>query len=138
MVFGDLLQWYRLIFFMVIRYWRVSRLLEYLQQCQVDGSYLNQLKQMEKIELLILDDLGLEVLSAVQANLLLEVMEDRYEKNSSLVVSQLPVKKWYGLMDNPTTADALLDRIIHHGYRLELKGESQRKMQGVANNENRG
>ncbi|AHF72941.1 Helper of transposition ISSoEn3, IS21 family [Candidatus Sodalis pierantonius str. SOPE] len=115
-----------------VRYWRVGRLLAHLHQCQVDGTYLKQLKQLEKIELLILNDVGLESISPMQATMLLEVMEDRYDKSSSILISQLPVKKWYGLIENPTTADALLDRLVHPSYRLELKGESLRKEQGVA------
>ena len=58
---------------------------------------------------------------------LLDVIEDRYEQRSTLIVSQLPVKEWYGLMENPTVADALLDRLIHNAHRIELSGESQRK-----------
>lgn len=118
-----------------VRYWRVGRLFAHLHQCQVDGTYLKQLKQLEKIELLILDDLGLESMTPMQATMLLEVMEDRYDKTSSILISQLPVKKWYELIDNPTTADALLDRLVHPSYRLELKGESLRKEQGVATTE---
>ncbi|MFT4464414.1 MAG: ATP-binding protein, partial [Sodalis sp. (in: enterobacteria)] len=73
-----------------------------------------------------------ESMSPMQATMLLEVMEDRYDKSSSILISQLPVKKWYGLIENPTTADELLDRLVHPSYRLELKGESLRKEQGVA------
>ncbi|MFT4464276.1 MAG: ATP-binding protein, partial [Sodalis sp. (in: enterobacteria)] len=74
----------------------------------------------------------LESMSPMQATMLLEVMEDRYDKSSSILISQLPVKKWYGLIENPTTANALLDRLVHPSYRLELKGESLHKEQEVA------
>ena len=77
--------------------------------------------------LLILDDWGLEGFKGKQVSDLLDVIEDRYEQRSTIIVSQLPVSEWYGLMDNPTVADALLDRVIHNAHRLELTGESQRK-----------
>lgn len=110
-----------------VEYWRVGRLLEVLGSGHIDGSYLKQLKTLQKVELLILDDLGLENLTVRQSNDLLEITEDRYEKSSTIVISQLPVDKWYGLMENPTAADALLDRLIHGAYRLNLRGESMRK-----------
>ncbi|HHA1936126.1 TPA: IS21-like element helper ATPase IstB [Enterobacter ludwigii] len=110
-----------------VQYWRVNRLLEALGAGHADGSYLKQMKSLQKVELLILDDLGLENLTVRQSSDLLEVVEDRYEKGSTIVISQLPVDKWYGLMENPTTADALLDRLIHGAHRLNLQGESMRK-----------
>lgn len=110
-----------------VQYWRVSRLLGELGAGHADGSYLKQMKSLQKVELLILDDLGLESLTVRQSGDLLEVVEDRYEKGSTIVISQLPVDKWYGLMENPTTADALLDRLIHGAHRLNLQGESMRK-----------
>ena len=70
---------------------------------------------------------GLEGFKGKQITDLLDVIEDRYERRSTIIVSQLPVSQWYELMDNPTVADALLDRLIHNAYRLELQGESQRK-----------
>lgn len=112
-----------------VQCWRVTRLLEALGAGRVDGSYLKQLKQLQKIELLILDDLGLEPLNSQQCNDLLEILEDRYEQKSTIVISQLPVDQWYGVMENPTVADAILDRLIHSAYRLPLKGESLRKKQ---------
>ena len=77
--------------------------------------------------LLILDDWGLEGFQGRQITDLLDVIEDRYERKSTIIISQLPVSQWYDLMDNPTVADALLDRLIHNAHRLELQGESQRK-----------
>lgn len=110
-----------------VQSWRVTRLLESLGMGHVDGSYLKQLKQLQKVELLLLDDLGLEALRSQQCNDLLEVLEDRYEQKSTVVISQLPVEKWYGVMENPTAADAILDRLIHKAHRIELRGESMRK-----------
>lgn len=81
--------------------------------------------------MLILDDLGLEPLTNPQCNDLLEIIEDRYEQSSTIVVSQFPVDKWHGLMENPTTADAILDRLVHNAHRLALQGESMRKNKPV-------
>lgn len=110
-----------------VQYWRTGRLLDQLEQGRLDGSWLNQLKQLQKIDLLILDDLGLEAITTRQCNDLLEITEDRYGQTSTILISQLPVEKWYGVMENPTTADAFLDRLIHNAHRLELQGESLRK-----------
>ena len=85
------------------------------------------MNQLSKVELLILDDWGLEKMNARQASELLEVIEDRYQVNSTIVASQVPVKEWYQLISNPTIADALLDRLIHNSYKIDLDGDSQRK-----------
>ncbi|WP_447887417.1 IS21-like element helper ATPase IstB [Serratia fonticola] len=114
-----------------VQCWRVTRLLESLATGHVDGSYLKQLKQLQKVELLLLDDLGLESLRTQQCNDLLEILEDRHEEKSTIVISQLPVDKWYGVMENPTAADAILDRLIHNAHRLALRGESMRKKKEV-------
>lgn len=114
-----------------VRYWRMGRLLEMLAQGRVDGSWLKHLKQLQKTQVLILDDLGLEPLTNAQCNDLLEILEDRYGQSSTIVVSQFPVDKWYGLMENPTTADAILDRVVHNAHRLVLQGESMRKTELV-------
>lgn len=110
-----------------VQYWRAGRLLEMLAQGRVDGSWLKHLKQLQKTQVLILDDLGLEPLSNAQCNDLLEIIEDRYGQSSTIVVSQFPVDKWHGLMENPTTADAILDRLVHNAHRVVLQGESMRK-----------
>lgn len=110
-----------------VQYWRAGRLLETLSQGRVDGSWLKVLKQLQKTRLLILDDLGLEPLNAQQSSDLLEIVEDRYGEGSTIVISQFPVDKWHGLMESPTTADALLDRLVHNAHRVTLQGESLRK-----------
>ncbi len=99
----------------------------------MDGSYLKVLDKLQKVDLLLLDDWGLEGFKGKQITDLLDVIEDRYERRSTVIISQLPVNQWYDLMDNPTVADALLDRLIHNAHRLELQGESQRKksLEGV-------
>lgn len=77
--------------------------------------------------MLILDDWGLEKLNSRQASDLL-VMEDRYQRGSTIIISQLPVSEWYKLVGNPTVADALMDRLLHIGHHVELRGESMRKL----------
>ncbi len=109
-------------------YWRLSRLLEDLGTGHADGSDQKQLLKLSKAPLLILDDWGLDKLSARQSSDLLEVMEDRYGEGSTVIVSQLPVSEWYKMISNPTVADALMDRLMHNGHRLELKSESMRKL----------
>ena len=110
-----------------VQYHRLSHLLETLKLGHVDGSYLKILSKLQKVDLLILDDWGLEGFQGKQVTDLLDVIEDRYERRSTVIISQLPVNQWYDLMDNPTVADTLLDRLIHNTHRLELQGESQRK-----------
>ena len=116
-----------------VQYHRLSHLLESLKLGHVDGSYLKVLDKLQKVDLLLLDDWGLEGFKGKQITDLLDVIEDRYERQSTVIISQLPVNQWYDLMDNPTVADALLDRLIHNAHRLELQGESQRKksLEGV-------
>lgn len=106
-----------------------------LAQGRVDGSWLKHLKQLQKTQVLILDDLGLEPLTNAQCNDLLEIIEDRYGQNSTIVVSQFPGDKWHGLMENPTTADALLDRLVYNVHRVVRQGESMRKNSLVVENE---
>ncbi|MGU5551887.1 IS21-like element ISAs29 family helper ATPase IstB, partial [Aeromonas hydrophila] len=109
------------------RYYRLPRLLLELSQAKVDGSYARLLGQLARIELLILDDWGLEAVNAEQRNALLEIMDDRYGKYSTVVVSQLPTEEWYASLGDNTLADAILDRLMHNAHRLSLKGESMRK-----------
>src|SRR6201995_4782032 len=85
------------------------------------------LRTIARLDLLILDDWGPEPLDADQRRDLLEIVEDRYEARSTIVTSQLPVDRWYEIIGNPTIADAVLDRLVHNAYRIELTGESLRK-----------
>lgn len=112
-----------------VGYYRLNRLLGDLAAGHADGSYNQQIAQLGKKELLILDDWGLEKLSGRQASDLLEVLEDRYQRGSTVIASQLPIKDWYQMISNATVADALLDRLLHHSHRVELKGESMRKLE---------
>jgi DNA replication protein DnaC len=110
-----------------VRYFPLSRLLGKLKLFRADGTYPKFLDQLAKIQLLILDDWLRNPLTDTQTNDILEIMEDRYNHHSTMVATQLPVAEWHELFGNPTLADAIMDRIIHNAYRLELKGESMRK-----------
>gem|GEM_PF-852279 len=110
------------------RYYRLGQLLDELTLSHADGSYRQKLAQLAKCKLLLLDDWGMEKLNARQANDLLDIMEDRYQRGSTIIASQLPVNDWYKLISNPTVADALLDRLLHNSHRIELQGESMRKL----------
>jgi DNA replication protein DnaC len=110
-------------------YKRTSRLLYELAMGRADGSYRKILSGLAKAHLLILDDWGLAPLSVDQKHDILEVLEDRNGLRSTVITSQLPVSSWHEYIQDPTVADAILDRIVHNAYRIELKGESMRKRQ---------
>ena len=110
-----------------VRYFRSSRLFADLTIAHGDGRYLRLIKQLAKVDLLILDDWGLEKLTLVQRNDLLEIMEDRHGRRSTLIAGQIPVDQWHKAIGNATIADAILDRLVHSAHRINLKGESMRK-----------
>ncbi len=113
-----------------VRYYRLSRLLLALTQAKADGSYYKQLKLLAKVQLLIIDDWGLEPLKPAQRNDLMEIMDDRHGYTSTLMISQLPTDQWYSSIGDNTLADAILDRLMHNAHRLKLKGDSLRKVFG--------
>lgn len=113
-----------------VRYFRLSRLLLELTQAKADGTYHKLLIRLSKINLLIIDDWGLESLKPAQRNDLLEIMDDRHGHTSTAVISQLPTDQWYASIGDNTLADAILDRLMHNAHRLQLKGESMRKIMG--------
>jgi len=115
-------------------YRRVPRLFDELALARVDGSYARVLSRLAKAELLILDDLGLGTPTESQRNDLLEVLEDRYGCASTVVTSQLEQKKWHEWIGEPTIADAILDRLVHNAYKLDLAGASGRKEKGTDKN----
>ncbi|WP_435248259.1 IS21-like element helper ATPase IstB [Vibrio sp. nBUS_14] len=110
------------------RYYRLNRLLDDLSSSRLDGSYQKLLLSLSKKKLLVIDDRGMEKLSQEHASNLLEVLEDRYQECSTIIISQLPVKEWHEMIDNSTIADAILDRLVHQSHRIELRGESMRKL----------
>ena len=111
-----------------VRYYRISRLLLELTQSKADGSYSKFLNALNKFQWLILDYWGLEPLKAAQRNDLLEIMDDRHGSLATTMISQLPTDQWYHSIGDNTLADAILDRLMHNSHRLNLKGESMRKM----------
>ena len=117
-----------------VRYFRVSRLFMALAQAKADGSCDKLLGRLARVGLLIIDDWGLEKLTTPQRYDLMEIMDDRYGENSTLMISQLPVSEWYGAIGDNTLADAILDRIVHNSHRLELGGESMRKIKETEEN----
>jgi DNA replication protein DnaC len=110
-----------------VRYLRLPRLGEELAALQAQGRIGHWLKSLGRIDLVILDDFGLVPMSPSHQPLLLELLEDRYQRGSVLVTSQLPVTLWHGQFHDPTLADAILDRLVHNAERIELTGESMRK-----------
>ena len=110
-----------------VYYKRLPRLLPELALARGDGSYSKVMKQLAKVGILILDDWGLAPLTDEQRRDLLEILDDRHEKSSTIVTSQLPIKLWHEAIGDKTLADAILDRLVHNAYRLELKGDSMRK-----------
>ena len=113
-------------------YHRMPRLFSALALARADGRYGNILRQIARVDLLILDDWGPETLNAEQRRDLLEIVEDRHDRRSIIITSQVPIDQWYEIIGNPTIADAILDRLIHNAYRIELTGESLRKKKNPA------
>lgn len=109
-------------------YYPCSKLFKHLKLCRADGSYLKELARIQNQDLFILDDLGLEPFDAPSRLSLLEILEDRIGRRSSIIVSQIPINRWHEIIGDPTIADAICDRIIHSSHRIELKGESVRKI----------
>jgi DNA replication protein len=108
-------------------YHRLPRLLEDLAIAHGDGAYSKLLRQLARIDLLILDDWGLAPLTQTGRRDLLELVEERYDTHSTIVTSQFPISAWHDLIGDPTLADAILDRLVHNAYPIELKGDSMRK-----------
>ena len=108
-------------------YHRVPRLFDALALSRGDGRHARLLKTIARVELLILDDWGLASLTPAQGRDLLEIVDDRHGRGSTIVTSQLPVEQWHEAIANPTVADAILDRLVHNAHRLTLNGDSMRK-----------
>jgi len=116
-----------------VLYTRLPRLIDELALAKGDGRIAARMKSLAKVDLLILDDWGLEPLNGNARHHLLEIIEDRYGRRSTLVTSQLPIARWHELIGDPTYADAILDRLVHNAHRLEMTGDSLRRItQAVA------
>jgi len=107
-----------------VLYHRVPRLLDMLALARGDGRYVRLLKNLARVELLILDDWGLATMTSEQGRDILEIVDDRHGRGSTIVTSQLPVENWHDVIPDPTVADAVLDRLVHTAHRLALKGPS--------------
>ena len=112
-------------------YARMPRLFVQLELAHGDGSFARLFRLLTKVDLLLLDDLGHDRLNASQRRDLMEIVEDRHGHSSTLIASQLPVKAWHDLIGEPTFADAILDRIVHNAYRLELEGPRSMRESGA-------
>ena len=105
------------------------RLLREFKAAHIDGSYEKMLSKLAKTRLLIFDDWLLDSLDLSQTRDLLEVIDDRFNRGSTIFATQLPVSEWHSRFEDPTLADAMMDRIVHNAYRLTMEGDSQRKKQ---------
>lgn len=114
-------------------YSNTARLFKKLKLSKIDGTYLKELNKLVKADLLILDDFGLQAFDNHARETLMDIIDDRYNKTSTILSSQIPVSAWYDIIGEGTIADAILDRIVNSSHRIDLKGESLRK--GVLKNE---
>ncbi len=108
-------------------YYNMNRLTEQIALAKTDGSLIKWMDRMTKAKLIILDDFGLQPISHQVKLILLQILEDRYERAATIICSQLPVGKWHEYFDEPTIADAILDRIVPKAHRIDIKGKSLRK-----------
>ena len=109
-------------------YFNFGKLIPVLKLKKADGSYLKEIRRIEKQDVLLLDDFGLEKLDTVSRLILLEILEDRHGIRSTIITSQLPVASWHDIIGDPTISDAICDRIVHNCLRIELDGPSARKI----------
>lgn len=114
-----------------VMYFNTTKLFSKLKLAKADGSYLKELAKIERQHLIILDDFGLQSLDGQNRIALLEIIEDRNNKGSIIVTSQIPVEGWYNIIGEKTIADAILDRLIHQSHRIELAGESMRRKRNI-------
>lgn len=110
-----------------VRYFGCGGLVSNLAMARADGSYQSSIRRIEKTDLLVIDDWGMYPLDELAARDIFEILECRTGKGSVIVVSQVPIDAWYDIIPAPTIADAILDRLVHNAYRIEMKGESMRK-----------
>src|SRR5450432_2257624 len=112
-----------------VLYTNTAKLMSHLKMTKADGAHLKELSKIEKQDALILDDFGVQPFDAQSRALLMDIIEDRHGKRSTIITAQLPVKKWHEVIGEKTLADAIMDRIVHQSIRIELYGESLRKKQ---------
>lgn len=115
----------------MVLYQRLPRILHELTIARHDGRYKKLMTALLRTDLLVLDDFGIVPVTQEGLRDMLEILEDRYDRRSTLVTSQVPVKRWHEALADPTMADAILDRLVHNAHKIELKGESMRKIRAV-------
>jgi DNA replication protein DnaC len=115
----------------MVLYQRLPRILHDLAIARHDGRYKKLMAALLRTDLLILDDFGIVPVTQEGLRDMLEILEDRYDRRSTIVTSQVPVKRWHEALADPTMADAILDRLVHNAHTIELKGESMRKIRAV-------
>jgi DNA replication protein DnaC len=108
-------------------YFNMNKFIEKIALSKIDGTFLKVISRLERNDLIILDDFGLQPLDQNSRLALLQILEERYERKSIIIASQLPVNKWYDYIGEPTLADAIMDRLISNASHIDLKGESRRK-----------
>jgi len=118
-----------------VLYQHSTKLFGRMKIAKADGSYLKELAKIEKQHVLLIDDFGIQPLDAQSRSTLLEIMEDRHGKSSTIITSQIPINKWHEVIGEETIADAIMDRIIHDAHRVEMKGDSLRKKRRPKNEE---
>ncbi len=116
-----------------VLYASTSKLFAMLKMARADGSFIRETARIEKMDLLILDDFGMQPLDSHNRSALIEIIEDRHGKRSTIIAAQLPVGQWHDVIGEKTIADAVLDRIVHNAHRIEMTGESLRKKQQLLN-----
>lgn len=120
-----------------VLYANTAKLMSSLKIAKIKGSILSELKRIERCDLLILDDFGMQSFDVQSRGILMDIIEDRHEKHTTMITSQIPVKGWYDAIGEKTVADAVLDRLVHSSLRVELSGESIRKRKMRNENEYR-
>ena len=108
-------------------YFNMNKFIEKIALSKIDGTFLKVISRLDKNDLIILDDFGLQPLDQNARLALLQILEERYERKSIIIASQLPIGKWYDYIGEPTLADAIMDRLVNNATHIELKGESLRK-----------
>lgn len=116
---------------LTVRYYRLPRLFQEIKIAQLEGEYSRLIKTLNKTDLLILDDWLRDTPTLADAQSLLDILDDRYSRSSTLLATQFPIDSWHSRIPDPTLADAILDRLVHNAHRIELKGDSQRKLRAA-------
>ena len=114
-----------------IMYLHSTKLFAKMKMAKADGSYLKELVKIEKQDLILIDDFGIQPLDSASRTVLMEIIEDRHGKASTMITSQVPVNMWHEVIGEQTIADAILDRLVHDAHRVEMNGESMRKKKAI-------